>query len=498
MNIPCHNPCQTCTPFVGGASSPSDPDYPFVNLSSESPDVDVFIGRRNVSPPGGGPPLGGFFYAIGCLGFCVSPVSQEEADLCALRQEMDCLSINWPEFPPNPGVPLPPDSPNNPPPGPPNPRPLYNNVAQSCNFTCPDGQLFTFTVPAGTFTAFSQAAADASAHSYACNQAVAQRLCVSDFSPVLTCLGAEFNGSLVASTINVPVSFTITGDIPDGLSMVPSGNYMFLLGTATLAGDYAFTVTITDSQGHTVDRLVALVVFGITNNNILTNATSGTPYSATLTTAGTVTTPVTYSITAGALPSGLALSSTTGEISGTPTVDGEFSFTVKATSSDIACSKQFVLTVEEVSSCPDWSQLLWQAPSIVDFPPQATASFTPDSVQSDTGEGHAAADDGFPAAATNNATVAYNGSGCDCVVNVDWLSTLSPSSTASIAINSALFGLLKNESTNSLGNGAHAIPFSLPDTGGVNDTITVQVSAFKSFLDVGAGTVDVTATFSNV
>src|ERR1019366_4401249 len=61
-------------------------------------------------------------------------------------------------------------------------------------------------------------------------------------------------------------------------------------------------------------------------------------------------TPYTFKVTTGALPGGLMLSPTTGQISGTPTAAGPFNFTVTATDSTppngVTVSAQFQITVQ--------------------------------------------------------------------------------------------------------------------------------------------------------
>ena len=59
---------------------------------------------------------------------------------------------------------------------------------------------------------------------------------------------------------------------------------------------------------------------------------TGAPYSSALAATGGVS-PYTFSITAGSLPPGLTLSSSTGAIGGTPTLSGSFSFTIQAADS---------------------------------------------------------------------------------------------------------------------------------------------------------------------
>jgi len=137
MNIPCDNPCPTCTPGPGGGIGPVDPANPFVNLSSELPDADDYIGRRYTL---GQPPLGSTWYAIGCIGWCLSTVSQEDANLCALVQNALCTSSEWPEWQDN-GTDD--DTLQD--------RTVYYNRAQHCDYPCPDGTTNRFTVAAGVF-----------------------------------------------------------------------------------------------------------------------------------------------------------------------------------------------------------------------------------------------------------------------------------------------------------------------------------------------------------
>ena len=59
-------------------------------------------------------------------------------------------------------------------------------------------------------------------------------------------------------------------------------------------------------------------------------ATAGSAYSQTLTASGG-TTPYTYAVSAGMLPAGMSLNSTTGVLAGTPTAAGPFNFTVRVT-----------------------------------------------------------------------------------------------------------------------------------------------------------------------
>lgn len=75
----------------------------------------------------------------------------------------------------------------------------------------------------------------------------------------------------------------------------------------------------------------------------------GSPYSFTITTTGGIK-PFTWSIWSGSLPTGLSLSQS-GTISGTPTVNGQFVFTVQLTEPDGSyMRKQYSMTVLEITT----------------------------------------------------------------------------------------------------------------------------------------------------
>lgn len=83
---------------------------------------------------------------------------------------------------------------------------------------------------------------------------------------------------------------------------------------------------------------------------VLPGGAPGTAYSQTLAANGG-TGPYTYAVTAGSLPAGLSLNSSTGVISGTPTGTGTATFTVTATDSTSATGSQSLsLTVAAAAS----------------------------------------------------------------------------------------------------------------------------------------------------
>lgn len=134
--------------------------------------------------------------------------------------------------------------------------------------------------------------------------------------------------------------FSLTGgSLPGGLTLTTNG---WVTGTPTSAGSYYFAVLATNAYGsdnRAFDLLIgALPVFSTTNP--LPNGQVGTSYSLQIVAAGS---PI-FSLFGGSLPDGLNLSGT-GLVSGTPTVDGLFNFTVHATNDYGWSNRVFDLTI---------------------------------------------------------------------------------------------------------------------------------------------------------
>jgi hypothetical protein len=139
-------------------------------------------------------------------------------------------------------------------------------------------------------------------------------------------VGSGYSATLSASGVT-GITFT-SSNLPAGLSLNSAG---VISGTPTTAGTYMFTVTASAAGAQSAQASFTLSVAQVVlpvitfNDVLLTAGQVGSEYSATLSASGA--TGITF--TSDNLPAGLTLSSA-GVISGTPTADGTYMFTVTA------------------------------------------------------------------------------------------------------------------------------------------------------------------------
>src|SRR6185436_408580 len=122
----------------------------------------------------------------------------------------------------------------------------------------------------------------------------------------------------------------------------------------TTAGTSAFTVHVADSAATPATATKDLTIItafpmNITTSSPLPDGAVGVAYSQTLAVTGG-TSPYTWSVSAGALPSGLNLNGA-GVVSGTPTVSGTFSFTARVLDSG-GLSAQSALSLSVNNTAP--------------------------------------------------------------------------------------------------------------------------------------------------
>lgn len=142
---------------------------------------------------------------------------------------------------------------------------------------------------------------------------------------------------------NSPTYTVTSGSLPVGISL--NSTTGAVTGTPTGSGNYSFTIsaanrfaTITASFSGTIKLPPNWT------DNQLGSFINGVDYSDSV----TATNSPTYSVSAGTLPTGTSLNTSTGVISGTVTaaVDASYSFTITATNTDGTVSQAFSGTVQ--------------------------------------------------------------------------------------------------------------------------------------------------------
>lgn len=154
----------------------------------------------------------------------------------------------------------------------------------------------------------------------------------------------------VSATGTASIVYSIySGALPAGLSLNSSTGA--ITGTTGATGSYSFTIRATNSWGY-VEKAFSGTIYQIPawTDSTIANMIYGQAYSDSVAASGYPT--VTYSISAGALPSGITLNTSTGAISGTSTTAGSYSFTIKA---ENAAGNVTQLFTDDLYVTPSWT-----------------------------------------------------------------------------------------------------------------------------------------------
>ncbi len=200
----------------------------------------------------------------------------------------------------------------------------------------------------GTPTAAGTSTVTLSATNASGSGSAALALTIQPPPPVITgptaataAVGTAFSYQIAAS--NSPTSFAATG-LPAGLAVNTANG--LISGTPTTAGTSTVTLSATNSGG-TGNATLALTIqppSPVINSPATATAAVGTAFSYQIAASNSPT-----SFTATGLPAGLAISTTTGLISGTPTAAGTSTVTLSATNSGGTGNATLALTIQPPS-----------------------------------------------------------------------------------------------------------------------------------------------------
>jgi hypothetical protein len=367
---------------------------------------------------------------------------------------------------------------------------LHNVTPFSVTYTAP---------PVGTFSATTSVTLTAKSVAKTGTTATATISVVLPPTFTTTTLPNAANGVPYRQAITVtggvaPLTFKLTsGSLPAGLTLNPSGT---IVGIPSGSGRSNFTAAVTDS-GSSPLAVAQAFVLTVNPAPALSIATTGLPpgfvnakYSAPISAIGGAL-PLAWTISVGSLPPGLVLSPTSGNISGTPTTQGTYPFTVQAKDSSLPAPGQtaqgaFSITIAQpaplsisTTSLPPGTTATAYNTSLI-----ATGGIAPYTWAVSTGQlppGLTLAQDGAISGIPILATTTPD----QFTVQVTDSAVIASTSTGSLSITVAA-----GTTSNTLLNGQYAFLFKGFDSGG-------PVAMAGSFIADGNGHITVGAEDSN-
>ena len=189
----------------------------------------------------------------------------------------------------------------------------------------------------------------------------------------------KFYSAGLSATGTSPITWQISsGSLPDGLTLDSSTG--IISGAPSKSGTFSFTVKATNSAGYD-EQNYSLKIAGIAPKIVslksLRSAELGKFYSEKIYSLGTG--PITWKISAGSLPGGMTLDSSTGIISGTPIRASliPYRFDITASNSEGSDTVYFSLYVDDTSTNSDITILTETLPyALYNVPYSATLEAT--------------------------------------------------------------------------------------------------------------------------